>query len=1087
MKRTITLFFSFLFLCNLWSQSRFSFIENKGQWDGDFLYKADIPSGAMFLEKGGITYHFVDWHEIYDMHGTPLIPDHDAVIKGHSVKVNFVNSSAPSSVISSQPQSYYTNFYRGNDSRRWVRKLYPVAQVLCKNIWPGIDIQYYSAGGKMKYDFIVHPGADYKNIQLNYQGADKISLKDGGVVITTSLGEITEEKPFAYQNIDGDKVSIACVYKLSGNQVSFAMTDLADPSLPVIIDPTLIFATYSGSTADNFGMTATFNDAGNLYGGGTAFGVGYPVTAGAYQTTAIAGFNVAGITDVVITKYSPDGVSQVYSTYLGGGTTNSGTETIHSMIVDNYDNLCVYGVTSSNNFPVTTGAYDTTFNGGSFMSFPQNGSTFDIGTDIYVTKFNNAGTALIGSTFIGGSANDGVNFNTNTALYDSLMFNYGDQFRGEIYVDSLDNIYVATSTYSPDFPTLNAYQPAIAGNQDAVVFKFNPTLDTLIFSTFLGGTGKDAAYAIKVDEFNNMFVTGGTSSNNFPTTAGVYQPAYAGGKTDAYLVKISAGGNILMHSTLMGTNGYDQSFCVELDPYRDVYLYGQTSNSGAFPVVNAGYANANSGQFICKFDSTLSTLLFSSKFGNDNFGINISPTAFLVDKCGNIYISGWGANILQSTPLNGMPVTANALQGTNGDGFNFYLAAFSTNFGSLLYGSYFGGNLSHEHVDGGTSRFSRQGVVYQSVCAGCQNNDDFPTTPGVWSTTNNSSNCNNGLFKFQYELPTVVADFNIPDTLCSTYDITFNNTTVGGNYFHWDFGDGDTSLLHDPVHTYPGPGTYVIELIVIDTTFITCVSQDTMYKTLVIVDDDTAYALPTLTICQGDFVQIGLPNNPSASYQWSPSTALNFDTISDPTANPSSSILYTLLLDDGTCIDTITRQVNVDLPVNADFNYTSYVSCNGVSLALNDLSIGADSTQFFLNFLPLPAGSDSVVLDWSSSYIITLWAYNGACIDSMSLPFNSGNFGDLFDLDMPNVFTPFNTAGLNDQFCPIGLNGEYCYKLHVFNRWGTEIWESEYEEPCWDGLHKDTDNPAVDGVYYFVVEFQGGDQASFFHLISHIE
>jgi gliding motility-associated-like protein len=156
-----------------------------------------------------------------------------------------------------------------------------------------------------------------------------------------------------------------------------------------------------------------------------------------------------------------------------------------------------------------------------------------------------------------------------------------------------------------------------------------------------------------------------------------------------------------------------------------------------------------------------------------------------------------------------------------------------------------------------------------------------------------------------------------------------------------------------------------------------------------------------------------------------------------------------------------------------------------VSLALNNLSTNADSVRFFLNGVPLPVGADSAVLDWSSSYTITLWAYNGVCVDSMSLMFNSGNFGDLFDLDMPNVFTPFNTLGMNDHFCPIGLNGEYCYKLHVFNRWGTEIWESEYEEPCWDGLHKDTDNKAVDGIYYFVVEFQGGDQASFFHLISH--
>jgi gliding motility-associated-like protein len=190
---------------------------------------------------------------------------------------------------------------------------------------------------------------------------------------------------------------------------------------------------------------------------------------------------------------------------------------------------------------------------------------------------------------------------------------------------------------------------------------------------------------------------------------------------------------------------------------------------------------------------------------------------------------------------------------------------------------------------------------------------------------------------------------------------------------------------------------------------------------------------------------------------------------------------------DSVCTDTIHQNVLVDLPPNADFNYTSFIQCSGVSLKLNDLSTGADSTTFFLNFLKVPDGTDSVTLNWSSSYTITLWAYNGECVDSVSLVFNSGNFGDLFHLTMPNIFTPFTTSAVNDLFCPIGLNGEYCYKMHIFNRWGTEIWESEYAEPCWDGLHKDTDARAVDGVYYYVIEFQGGDQAGFLHLISHLD
>jgi gliding motility-associated-like protein len=1082
MKRTIILFSSFLILSILQSQNRFSFIENKGQWDGDFLFKTDIPGGVMFLENHGITYHLVDWSEWHNSHGKDFTLGQSPLLKGHAVKINFVNGQAPSQVMTASPQSYYHNYYRGNDSKKWVSKIHPMGNVLLKNMWNGVDLQYYNAGGQLKYDFIVNPQADYGQIRLNYTGAESLELRNGALVVKTTVGEIIEEKPYAYQLINGEKIEVSCEFVLAGSTLSFQLGALSNPNIAIVIDPSLIFASYSGSTSDNFGMTATYGAGGFLYAGGTAFGPGYPTSVGAYQTTATAGLGIGGITDVVISKYSPDGDSLIYSTYLGGGSTNDGTETVHSMIEDSQGNLCVYGVTSSTNFPTTPGAYDVSHGGGGFITFPQNGSTFNTGTDIYVTKFNTNGTALIGSTYIGGSANDGVNSNITTTLYDSLMFNYGDQFRGEIYVDSLDNVYVTSCTQSADFPTVNAYQSSFAGRQDAVVFKLNPALANLIFSTYVGGTGADAGYGLKLDDKLNVYFTGGTSSADFPTTPGAYDPVYNGGKADAYIASLSADGDSLYNSTFIGTTGYDQSFFIEIDPYNTLYIYGQTANPAGFPVINAAYANANSGQFILNIDSALSNVIYASKFGNDNGTINISPTALRVDVCGNIYISGWGANILQPTPLNGMPVTADAFQSSNGDGFNFYLAVFKTYFDGLHFGSYFGGGVSHEHVDGGTSRFSDDGYIYQSVCAGCGSNNDFPTTPGAWSNTNNSNNCNNGVFKMQFPLPEVVAQITAPPAICKGRTINFTSLTTGANYIHWEFGDGGTSSIQNPSHLYNAAGTYIVQLVVIDTSFITCVSFDTAYATIVVVDGDTTYTLPDVVICSGVQEQIGITPDPAHTYIWTPVTALTSSTIADPFAYPSSNTLYTLLDSDSICTDTIYQNVLVDLPPNADFDYTSYIACAGVSLALHDHSTNADSTHFTINGVYFPG--DSIKLDWSSSYVITLWAYNGECVDSTSLVFNSGNFGDLFQLTMPNVFTPFTSGGENDRFCPIGLNGEYCYTMYVYNRWGTEIWQSELQEPCWDGLHRDTDNPAVDGIYYYVIKFQGGDQASFFHLLN---
>jgi len=1087
MKRTVTLLSSFLIIFTLQAQSRYSFIENRGQWGTDFLYKADIPGGAMFLEDHGITYHMIDWSEWHNMHGNPLKMDRDPILKGHTIKVNFINSSKPSHITSSKPQSYYNNYYRGNDSKNWVSEIYPMGELVFENVWNGVDIRYHSAGGKLKYDFILESGKNASYIQLDYTGADNIRIENEALVIKTSLGEIIEEKPYAYQEVNNEKIEVRCAFLLTGSSVTFELGTILYPDQPIIIDPSIIFASYSGSTSDNFGMTATYGAGGFLYAGGTAFGPGYPTTAGAYQTTATAGLGIAGCTDVVVTKYSPDGDSLIYSTYLGGGNATDGTETVHSMIEDSQGNLCLYGVTSSTNFPVTPTAYDITHGGGGFITFPQNGSTFNSGTDIYVTKFNSNGTALVGSTFIGGSGNDGANYNITTTLYDSLMFNYGDQFRGEIYVDSLDNVYVASCTQSNDFPTVNAYQSTYGGRQDAVVFKLDNTLSNLLFSTYVGGAGADAGYGLKLDNKLNVYFTGGTNSADFPTTPGSYDPIYNGGKADAFIASLSADGDSLYNATFIGTNAYDQSFFIEIDAYNDLYIYGQTLNPAGFPVINATYSNANSGQFILNIDSSLTNVIYASKFGNDNGTVNISPTALRVDICGNIYISGWGGNILGSTQTTGMPVTADAFQGSSGDGFNFYLAVFTTYFNSLHFGSYFGGGTSHEHVDGGTSRFSDDGYIYQSVCAGCTNNDDFPTTPGAWSNTNNSNNCNNGVFKMYFPLPAVTATINAPLSVCKDRVINFTSTTSGANYIHWTFGDGDTSSLQNPTHQYANEGAYVVTLVVIDTSFITCVSFDTAIAIVNVIDGDTTYTLPSVTICAGVQEQIGLTPDPTHSYIWSPGSTLTSTIVANPFAFPSSNTLYTLFDNDSVCTDTIYQNVLVDLPPNAAFDYVSFIKCSGVSLKLNDLSTGADSTVFFLNNLPIPVGSDSVTLNWASSYVITLWAYNGECIDSTSLIFNSGNFGDLFNLTMPNVFSPWVTPGVNDQFCPIGLNGEYCYKMHMFNRWGTEIWESEYSEPCWDGLHKDTDARAVDGVYYYVIEFQGGDQAGFLHLISHIE
>ncbi|MBX7093679.1 MAG: gliding motility-associated C-terminal domain-containing protein [Flavobacteriales bacterium] len=807
------------------------FIPNRGQFHPAARYQGKINHGNLILEDKAFTFHFMDNSILAKAHMGADVKAEELIYKGHAYKVNFIG--AGNAQLSSEEQSpEYYNYYRGNNPARWASKVHAYEKVNYKGLYPGIDMSVYTSEGRLKYDFQVSPGADAGMIVQEYIGLENLKLVKGNLEIHTDVIDITEQAPVAWQMVNGKKKNVPVEFKLEGNKITYHFPKGYDHTQTLIIDPVLIFGSSSGSFADNFGMTATYSSQGNLFTGGTAFDVGYPVTLGAYMTSPNVNGSTSGITDVVITKYSPNGTSLVYSTYLGGGDGTQGAETVHSLICNANDELFLMGVTSSSDFPTTPGAFDNTFNGGSYVYFPQNGTLFNSGTDLYVTKFNFDGTALLASTYIGGSANDGINCNNNTSLYDSLQKNYGDQFRGEIMVDRNGNCYVASVTKSSNFPTANAIQNTLNGDQDAAIFKFDPNLTSLQWSTFLGGSNKDAAYSIKVDTNFVTYVCGGTSSTNFPTTVGTYSPTAPGGKADGYLVTISPSGTSILAGTYLGTNNYDQTYFLEIDRYKDVYVVGQTLGTSSFPVVNVGYTNANSGQFVTKFDHNLTAIQYSTTFGNGNNNINISPAAFMVDVCGNVYVSGWGANILQAVPLNGMPTTANAFQPTNGDGFNFYLIVFSRNIGSLLYATYFGGPLSHEHVDGGTSRFSQDGIVYQSVCAGCWGNDDFPTTPGAWSQVNNSSFCNNGVFKFDFEIEPV-ADF-VTDQLegCAPLTIHFDNTSPLYSSYVWDFGNGDTTSTNpDPIVTFDTAGTYTVYLVVQDSI---CLLLDTAEKVITV-------------------------------------------------------------------------------------------------------------------------------------------------------------------------------------------------------------------------------------------------------------
>ena len=855
----------------------YAFIENKGQWDDHILFKSKFNGGNLWVEQGKLLFHLQDFSEYRNAHANLKKDIGEINCRQRVVNIIFENSNTIHSVEKGTPYNHYYNYFIGNNSSRWTSDVKAYSQATLKDLYNGIDLKLIEEEEQLKYEFHVKPHTSPSQISLLVDGQEDLYVdKKGDLVIKTLLGEIKEKKPYAYQIINGKIIDVPCNFEVTKNKVHFALGKY-NKEYELVIDPILVFATYSGSVTDNFGMTATYAYDGGAFSGGTIFGNAYPTPdPNAYNTSSVftqPTYNFNGVaTDVFISKYSSDGSTMLWTSFYGGGTYNNGAETVHSLICDQSNNLYMFGATSSTDLPIQNG-FQTTHGGGTPLNITYNGTYFgNQGVDMYVAKFSADGHQLLGSTYVGGDGNDGVNTNSfggnygTGSSYDSLTSNYGDQFRGEIMLDQLGNILVASSTKSTNFPVLNAIQPTKNGLQDGVIFKLKNDLSGLIFSTYIGGSNNDACYSVKIDSSYNIVFAGGTSSNDLPMTPGVWQPTYNGGKTDGFVGKMAPDGSTILAMSYIGTGNMDQVHFAEIDRSDNIFLLG-VSRGGGFPVINSGYSNPNSGQFIMKLNSSLTTVEHSTVFGNGNGQVNLSPAAFLVDFCGNIYVSGWGGNFLIGTALNGMPVTQDAFRPTPPNGYDFYLAVLNRNFNNLLYGTYIGGSSANEHVDGGTSRFDKNGVIFQSVCGGCGGFSDFPTSPNAWSRNNLSTNCNNILFKFDFQI-TPHAEFttDVVDG-CAPLKITFNNTSSSSDRYVWDFGNGHLdSTTYNPTYTYNVPGTYTVKLFITDSI---CEITDSALITIHVFDSLLIDLPDTLTLCVPSEITIkGNTYGTATSFLW---------------------------------------------------------------------------------------------------------------------------------------------------------------------------------------------------------------------------
>jgi hypothetical protein len=642
-----------------------------------------------------------------------------------------------------------SNYFIGNDPKKWRTNVPAYAKVKYEGVYPGVDLIYYgNQGGQLEYDFVVAPGADPSVIAVDVAAglSRHSSSKNGGVkpplqvdpsgdlVVKTASGEVRFHKPVVYQeqftvnrsqmtvqdekrsSTDNPKSKIQNRKFLDGryvlqtdNQVGFKVASY-DHTIPLVIDPVLSYATYFGGTTGNEqGNGIAVDAAGNVYVTGSTTSTDFPTTTGAFQTTLPYGgafvaklnpgasgaaslvystylgghtgsANGAGIavdssgnayvtgttgaTDFPTTsgafrttapangggadfvaKLNAAGSALIYSTYLGG---NAGGEPDQALgiAVDPGGNACVTGFAVSLDFPTTPGAFQATFGGGS--------------SDVFVTKLNATGSALLYSTYLGGSGSDG----------ETLQWFEGAVLANGIAVDSSGNIYVTGATDSPNFPTtVGAFQPALSGSFGSYLAKINPSASgaaSLVYSTYLSG---GTTNAIAVDSAGNAYVTGlvgGPGSGTyFPITPGAFQTVFAGTIGNAFVAKLNAAGSALAYSTYLGGSGTAGTGeaagnSITVDAAGDAFVGGSTYNQTDFPTVNPVEAASDLGNaFVTEFNPAGTALLFSTTLGGPVSFAKSNGThgfAIAVDLAGNIYLTG-----LTQTDL--FP-TVNAFQST---------------------------------------------------------------------------------------------------------------------------------------------------------------------------------------------------------------------------------------------------------------------------------------------------------------------------------------------------------------------------------------------------------------------------------------
>jgi hypothetical protein len=588
-----------------------------------------------------------------------------------------------------EPLAGRVNYLRGDDPARWRTGIRTYARVAYDDVYPGIDLVYYGNHREIEFDFVVQPGADPSLITLAAEGADRLEVdKAGDLVFHLGGQQLRQRVPLVYQERDGVRLPVEGRYVLRGSHAVGFDLGRYEPTLPLVIDPVLVYSTYLGGAfrADPLDVAHAIavDETGNAYVAGGTDATDFPTTAGA------AGATYGGNDDIFVTKLAASGASLVYSTYLGGADFDG----VADLAIDSLGHAYLTGRTKSFDFPTTPGAYDTSLGGGE---------------DAFVARLDPDGASLAYSTFVGGSS--------------------GPESGHGIAIDPVGRAIVVGVAHASDFPTTaNAFDTTFGGLNDTFVTMLDAGGASLVYSTLLGGSSSDEAWDVAVDAFGYVYVAGQSASPNFPTTPGAFDTGL-GGNVDGFVTKLDHSGAALVYSTYLGGGGQEELQGVAIDGLGEAYVTGHTSSSD-FPVTPGAFdttLTGGTGGFVTKLNAAGNALAYSTFLGGSD---EDSPRAVVVDAAGQAFVMG----LTQSSDF---PVTPGAFDVAFRGPDALFVTALTPTGTALVYSTFLAHNAREPLVDpdlwAGGIAVHDNGDAY--VVGGLDG--DLPTTAGAYDTSHN--------------------------------------------------------------------------------------------------------------------------------------------------------------------------------------------------------------------------------------------------------------------------------------------------------------------------------------------------------------